>query len=63
MVRVCPYCSNVDVEKLKEAVGEENVKTGCVGMCRAYKTESVGKIDGEVVIKQTEAEFIEACKK
>lgn len=63
MVRVCPYCSNVDVDKLKEVVGEENVKTGCVGMCRAYKTEAAGKIDGEVVIKQTEAEFIEACKK
>ncbi len=35
MIRVCPNCSNVDVNKLKTLVGEENVKTGCIGQCRA----------------------------
>ena len=62
MIRVCPYCSNIDVNKLKETVGEENVKTGCIGACRAFSKEAVGKINGELVIKQTEEEFFEACK-
>lgn len=63
MIRVCPYCSNIDVNKLKEIAGEENVKTGCIGACRAFSKEAVGKIDGELVIKQTEEEFFELCKK
>lgn len=62
LVKVCPYCSNVDVDTLREEVGADKVSTGCVGACRAYKTEAVGKIDGEFTIKQTEKEFIEACK-
>lgn len=57
MIRVCPYCSNIDVNKLKEVAGEENVKTGCIGACRAFSKEAVGKIDGELVIKQTQDEF------
>lgn len=63
MIRVCPYCSNVDVAKLKELVGEENVKTGCIGQCRAYKKESVGRINGELVIKETQDEFFKECTK
>lgn len=60
MIRVCPNCSNVDVNKLKTLVGEENVKTGCIGQCRAFKKEAVGIIDNELEIKETEAEFFEA---
>ena len=26
MIRVCPYCSNVDVNKLKEIAGEKMLK-------------------------------------
>jgi len=63
MIRVCPYCSNVDVNKLKEIAGEENVKTGCIGACRSFSKEAVGKIDKELVIKQSEEEFFELCKK
>ena len=62
MIRVCPFCSNVDVNKIKELVGEENVKTGCIGACRSFSKEAVGKINGELVIKQTEDEFLEAAK-
>ncbi|MCO8921720.1 DUF1450 domain-containing protein [Clostridioides difficile] len=62
MIRVCLNCSNVDVNKLKTLVGEENVKTGCIGQCRAFKKEAVGIIDNELEIKETEAEFFEACK-
>ena len=62
MVRVCPYCSNIDLEKLKSEIGEDNVVKGCIGLCGVYKKESVGKIKGELVIKQTPEEFIEAIK-
>jgi len=63
MIRVCPYCSNVDVNKLKEIAGEENVKTGCIGACRSFSKEAVGRIDKELVIKQNEEEFFKLCKK
>ena len=43
MIRVCPYCSNINVDKLKKTIGEENVKTGCIGACRSFSKEAVGK--------------------
>lgn len=63
MIRVCPFCSNVDVNKIKELVVEENVKTGCIGQCRAFKKEAVGFIDGELVIKENEELFLKELKK
>ena len=62
MIRVCPYCSNINVDKLKKTIGEENVKTGCIGACRSFSKEAVGKINGQLVIKQTEDEFLEVAK-
>ena len=59
MIRVCPYCSNINVDKLKKTIGEE---TGCIGACRSFSKEAVGKINGELVIKQTEDEFLEVAK-
>ena len=59
MIKVCPNCSNIDVSKLKNLAGEGNVKTGCIGACRSFKTEAVGKIDGELVIKQSEKELFD----
>lgn len=63
MIRVCPYCSNIDVNKLKEVAGEENVKTGCIGACRSFSKEAVAKVDNELVIKQSEAELFDLLKK
>ena len=34
LVRVCPKCSKINVKRLKEKIGEENVHIGCVGACR-----------------------------
>ncbi len=39
LVRACPYCSNVDMDKLEEVVGKEKVQRGCIGQCRAYKKD------------------------
>lgn len=63
MIRVCPFCSNVDVNKIKEIVGDENVKTGCIGQCRSFKKEAVGFIDGELVIKENEELFFKEISK
>lgn len=63
MIRVCPHCSNVDVNKLKETFGAENIKTGCIGACRAFSKEAVAKVDGELIIKQSEEDLITELKK
>ena len=57
MIRVCPYCSNIDVSKLKNILGEEKVKTGCISACRSFSNEAVAKIDQQLIIKQTEEEL------
>lgn len=62
MIKVCPYCSNIDVNKLKELAKNENVKTGCIGVCRSFSKEAVAKIDGELVIKQNEEELFNIVK-
>ena len=63
MIRVCPFCSNVDVNKIKEIVGDENVKTGCIGQCRSFKKEAVWFIDRELVIKESEELFLKEISK
>ena len=63
VIRVCPYCSNVDLDKLKEVIGEEKVQRGCIGQCRAYKKEAVVKIDGILTIKQSEEELFKELSK
>ncbi|SCH62156.1 MULTISPECIES: DUF1450 domain-containing protein [unclassified Romboutsia] len=63
IVRVCPYCSNVDLDKLAETIGEEKVQRGCIGACRSYKTEAVVKVDGNLTIKQSQEELFEELSK
>ena len=62
MIRVCPYCSNINVDKLKKTIGEENVKTGCIGACRSFFKVAVWYLIGDLVIKLTEDEFLEDAK-
>ena len=57
MIRVCPYCSNINVDKLKKTIGEENVKTGCIGACRSFSKEAVGKINGELTTSKEIEKF------
>ncbi|MDU2199118.1 MAG: DUF1450 domain-containing protein [Peptostreptococcaceae bacterium] len=63
LVRACPYCSNVDMDKLEEVVGKEKVQRGCIGQCRAYKKEAVVKVDGILTIKQSQEELFEELSK
>ncbi len=62
LVRVCPFCSNINVDKLKEIITEENVREGCVSACRKEKTHFFGRINGTYIITKTEEEFINECK-
>ncbi|MFT8316374.1 MAG: DUF1450 domain-containing protein [Clostridium sp.] len=62
MIKVCPNCSGVDVEQLKDSVLEENLYLGCIGLCGQNKGKSFGYINDELVIKDSSAEFIEAVK-
>ena len=63
MIKICPFCSNVNVNKIKEIVGEKNVKVGCIGQCRSFKKEAVGFINGELVIKENEELFLKEISK
>lgn len=63
VVRVCPYCSNVDLDKLAETIGQEKIQRGCIGQCRAYKKEAVVKVDGNLVIKQSQEDLFEELSK
>lgn len=61
MIRVCPTCSNVDVDKLEELV-PDNVEVECIGECGQHEGKSFGFINDELVIKDSEEEFFEAVK-
>ncbi|WP_026887620.1 hypothetical protein [Clostridium beijerinckii] len=62
MIKVCPNCSGVDVELLKNNVLEENLYLGCIGLCGQNKGKSFGYINDELVIKDSAEEFLEAVK-
>ncbi|CDM67280.1 Hypothetical protein CM240_0101 [Clostridium bornimense] len=59
MIRICPFCSDVDIEELKEIVGEENVDEGCIGMCGQ---SHVAYFDDELIEAISEESLIEALK-
>ena len=61
-VRVCPKCSKLNIKKLKEVVGEENVNIGCVGACRRDRNYYFGRINGVYIMTETEEEFIKECE-
>ncbi len=59
MIRICPRCSGMDLDELKQALLGKQVVGGCLGQCgkdnRAY-------IDGELVIVESIEEIIEKVK-
>lgn len=61
MIRVCPTCSNVDVDKLEE-IAPDNVAVICIGECGKHEGKSFGFINDELVIRDSEADFFEAVK-
>ena len=63
MIKVCEHCSNIDVDQLKKAVGEENVKVGCFGNCGAYKTEAYGYVNDELFVEDNQEDWIKKVSK
>ncbi|MGL4773627.1 MAG: DUF1450 domain-containing protein [Clostridium sp.] len=62
MIVICPNCSNIDYDKLKDVVGEENIDCCCMGYCSQSDDQTVGYIDGEFVQTYSEEEFLKKCK-
>ena len=52
-VRVCPKCTKLNIEKLKEKIGEENVNLGFVGACRKEREDYFGRIKGVYIMTKT----------
>ena len=61
-VRVCPFCSKVDINKLKKIIGEENISIGCVSACRKEKTRFFGRINGVYIMTENQEDFFDECK-
>lgn len=62
MIRVCPNCTDVDIEKLEELV-PGNLEVECIGECGQHEGKFFGYINDELVIKETEEEFFEEVNK
>ncbi|AIF51085.1 hypothetical protein [Pelosinus sp. UFO1] len=62
MIRVCPNCTDVDIDKLEELV-PGNLEVECIGECGQHEGKFFGYINDELVIKETEEEFFEEVKK
>jgi len=62
MIRVCPNCTDVDIDKLEELV-PGNLEVECIGECGQHEGKFFGYINDELVIKETEQEFFEEVNK
>ncbi len=58
MIRICPDCSNVDIDKLEE-LGEE-IEEGCIALCG---NEFVCFVGEKLIEAYSEEELIEKVKK
>ncbi|WP_378956969.1 hypothetical protein [Pelosinus sp. sgz500959] len=61
MVRVCPNCSNVNVNELEKLI-PGNLEVECIGECGQHEGKFFGYINDELIIKDTEQEFFESVK-
>lgn len=62
MVRICPSCSNVDSSMLEGIVPSGKLTVECIGECGQHEGKSFGYINDELVIKDSQDEFIAAVK-
>lgn len=62
MVRICPTCSGINSDSLKDIISEERIEEGCIGECAQHEGKYFGYIEDRLVIKDTEEEFIQEVK-
>jgi uncharacterized protein YuzB (UPF0349 family) len=62
MVKICGSCSNVNVEKLKSILPPDQIIETCLFGCSSYEGKSFGFINGNLVVSNTEQDFLESVK-
>ena len=60
MIRICPYCSNVNIEEIKILVGDDNVEEGCIGQCGQ---EFVAYVNDELIETSSEEELLDYIRR
>ena len=59
MIVMCPGCSGIDVDLVKNEFKDEKIVCGCIGECGGRMDETiVAMVNGEFVEAASEAEFI-----
>lgn len=58
MISVCPGCSGIDIEKLEEKFGADNIEVTCIGECGGKDNLIIGYSNGNYIEAETEEEFI-----
>ena len=59
MIKLCPACSGMSVEELKEALLGREIEEFCIGECGSEFTAYVGD---DLVTADSQEDFIERCK-
>lgn len=63
MIVMCPGCSGIDINIVKNEFKDEKIVCGCIGECGGRMDETiVAMVDGEFVEARSEAEFIIKAK-
>lgn len=62
MVGVCPRCSGINLVKLEEAAGKDNIEKYCIGECGGREDEVIGYVNGDFYTADSEEEFIKIVK-
>lgn len=62
MIKICPNCSNVSETELAKIVSADQLEVECIGECGQHEGKSFGYINDELVIKETEKDFLDAVK-
>ena len=58
MISVCPVCSGIEIEKLEEKFGSENIEVGCIGECGGKDGIILAYANGKYIESETEEDFI-----
>ena len=59
MIVMCPGCSGIDIDIVKNEFKDEKIVFGCIGECGGRMDETIVSIvDGDFVEARSEAEFI-----
>ena len=57
MIKICPSCSNVNVDVLESKYGSANVDVSCIGECGMNEGQSFGYVFEKWVIQDEEDAF------